>query len=100
VLPHYDVGPQVSNRLAFLPSEPARVEACKVGVRQLDDSVRERLPDVLLVLVEAVLGLKAQGQVTGQLMQQVACLKLFVLSLDVPPVVFERINLCAREMGA
>lgn len=63
--------------------------------------MRERLSDVLLVLVQAVLGLRAQGQITGQLVQQVACLKLFVLGLDafLEPAVFEQVNLCARELG-
>jgi hypothetical protein len=91
----------VSNKLNFLPSEPARVEQCRASVRNLADSVRERLSDVLLALVGAALGVQAQGQASGQLRQQVACLKLFVLGLDsyLDPTVFQQINLCARELG-
>lgn len=92
---------QVAQRLKFLPSEQARVETCRASIKQLNDSVRERLSDVLLALVEAVMGLRAQGHITQQLVQQVSCLKLFVLGLDafVSTEVFERINMCAREVG-
>lgn len=91
----------MAQRLKFLPSEQARVDNCRNSVRQLDDSVRERLSDVLLALVECVMALAVKGEATGQLMQQVACLKLFVLGLDafLEPTVFERINMCARELG-
>ena len=80
------------------------MDPCRASIRQLSDSVRERLPDVLLALVDAVAGLHAQGQVTQQLMQQVACLKLFVLGLEsvggsVGTEVFERINACTRALG-
>jgi hypothetical protein len=93
----------VSQRLKFLPSEEARISSCVSSVMQLQDSVRERLTDVLLALVESVMGLKVQGQVTGQLMQQVHCLKHFVLGVgsnsNLDAVVYERVNMCAREIG-
>lgn len=48
-----------------------------------------------------MLGLKAQGQVSPQLVQQVEALKVFVLGLSAPleTWVFERVSLCARELG-
>ncbi len=92
---------QVAQRLKFLPSEQARVETRRASIKQLNDSVRERLSDVLLALVDAVVGLRAQGHDLNQLATQVHCLKLFVLGLDafVSIEVFERINMCAREIG-
>lgn len=95
---------QVAQRLKFLPLEAVRVNPCVSSVQQLQDSVRDRLTDVLLALVDCVLGLRAQGQVSGQLMQQVQCLKHFVLGVSsgnnsLDAVVFQRINDCAREIG-
>lgn len=40
---------QVAGQLKFLPAVRERVEACKKLVRELDDSVKERLTDVLQV---------------------------------------------------
>jgi hypothetical protein len=90
-------------KLTFIPSEQARVGACKADVRQLDDAVGERLSDVLLAAAGAIrAAAAAAGQAPVQLRQRAACLKVFVLDLDprITPEVFERINTCARELGA
>lgn len=73
-------------------------------MKQLDDSVRERVSDVLEILAEAILQLKASGDQTMKnlLRERVACLKVFVLDLDpsITPAVYERINACVREFSS
>lgn len=92
---------QAANQLNFLPSERARIEVCKNEVKQLDDSVRERMSDVLEIVAEAIMQLKASSDNTmmSLLRERVACLKVFVLDLDpsITPAVYERMNACVRE---
>eukprot|EP00882_Tetradesmus_deserticola_P026811 GHRQ01029610.1.p1 GENE.GHRQ01029610.1~~GHRQ01029610.1.p1 ORF type:complete len:333 (+),score=103.79 GHRQ01029610.1:198-1196(+) len=94
---------QASNKLSFVPSERARIEVCKLEVRQLDDSVRERMSDVLEILAAAISKQRAStdSRVLSTLRERVACLKVFVLDLDpsITPQVYERINTCVREFS-
>lgn len=66
--------------------------------------MRERVSDVLEILAEAILQLKASGDQTMKnlLRERVACLKVFVLDLDpsITPAVYERINACVREFSS
>lgn len=92
---------QVALRLKFIPSEVQRVNSCVNLAQQLQDSVRERLTDVLLALVDSAMGLRAQqGTVSQQLRQMVQSLKQFVLGVgrSLDAVVFQRVNDCAREI--
>lgn len=99
----WDRALQVAAKLSFLPSERARIEVCKLEVRQLDEAVRERLSDVLSAVAECALRLRvnADGALVGLLRERVACLKVFVLDLDpsITPAVYERINACVREFA-
>lgn len=94
---------QTATKLNFLPNERARIEVCKKEVRQLDDSVRERMSDVLEVVAEAITQLKhsADNTMMSLLRERVACLKVFVLDLDpsITPAVYERMNACVREFA-
>lgn len=76
---------------------------CKLEVRQLDDSVRERMSDVLQILAAAISQAKSSpdSRMLSMLRERVACLKVFVLDLDpsITPQVYERINACVREFS-
>jgi hypothetical protein len=94
---------QASSKLSFIPTEKTRIEVCKLEVRQLDDSVRERMSDVLEILAAAISQQKAStdSRMLSMLKDRVACLKVFVLDLDpsITPHVYERINACVREFS-
>lgn len=94
---------QASSQLSFIPTEKARIEVCKLEVRQLDDSVRERMSDVLQILAAAISQAKSSpdSRMLSMLRERVACLKVFVLDLDpsITPQVYERINACVREFS-
>uniref|UniRef100_A0A383W7X6 Nuclear pore protein n=1 Tax=Tetradesmus obliquus TaxID=3088 RepID=A0A383W7X6_TETOB len=94
---------QASSQLSFIPTEKARIEVCKLEVRQLDDSVRERMSDVLQILAAAISQAKSSpdSHMLSMLRERVACLKVFVLDLDpsITPQVYERINACVREFS-
>eukprot|EP00879_Flechtneria_rotunda_P017063 GHRR01017870.1.p1 GENE.GHRR01017870.1~~GHRR01017870.1.p1 ORF type:complete len:730 (+),score=267.93 GHRR01017870.1:831-3020(+) len=94
---------QVAAKLIFLPSERARIDVCRLEVKQLDDSVRERMSDVLETVAQAILQLRANADHTmmSLLQERVACLKVFVLDLDptIAPTVYESINACVREFS-
>ncbi|WIA40389.1 hypothetical protein OEZ86_013750 [Tetradesmus obliquus] len=94
---------QASSQLSFIPTEKARIEVCKLEVRQLDDSVRERMSDVLQILAAAISQARSSpdSRMLSMLRERVACLKVFVLDLDpsITPQVYERINACVREFS-
>ena len=105
---------QEAARLSFVPDERARVEVCRREVRALDEAVRERLPDVLAALAEALLGARAEvaggtgglgpdAEVRlGPLRARAEALKAFVLAdLDpsIPPQVYARVNDVVRELS-
>ena len=105
---------QEAARLSFVPDERARVEVCRREARALGDAVRERLPDVLAALAEALLGAKAEvlGGAGGggpdadvrlaPLRSRAEALKAFVLAdLDpsIPPQVYARVNDVVRELN-
>jgi nuclear pore complex protein Nup93 len=105
---------QEAARLSFVPEERARVEVCRREVRALDEAVRERLPDVLACLAEALLGARAEVAAGGggagpdsevrlaPLRARAEALKAFVLAdLDpsIPPQVYARVNDVVRELS-
>lgn len=94
---------QTATKLSFLPTERARIDVCKLEVKQLDDSVRERISDVLEMVAEAIMQLKASADnpMMSLLRGRVACLKVFVLDLDpsITPAVYERMSACVREFA-
>lgn len=94
---------QDATKLTFLPTERARIDVCKLEVKQLDDSVRERMSDVLEIVAEGIMQLRnsADNTMLSLLRERVACLKVFVLDLDpsITPSVYERINACVREFA-
>lgn len=94
--------PQIVAQLSFIPSERARVEACKSEVRRLDDAVRQRLGDILEAAADALLGVRgrADAGMLGLLRERAECLKVFVLDLDpsITPTVYMHLNSCLRAM--
>lgn len=97
------VSMQDGARLPFLPSERSRIEVCKLEAKQLDDSVRERMSDVLELVTTSIMQLRATADsgTMGLLKERVACLKVFMLDLDpsITPAVYERMNACVREFS-
>jgi hypothetical protein len=89
-------------QLSFIPSERARVEACKAEVRRLDDAVRQRLGDVIEAAAGALLGVRARADagMLGLLRERAECLKVFVLDLDpsITPATFMHVNGCLRGL--
>ncbi|KAI8465435.1 MAG: Nup93/Nic96-domain-containing protein [Monoraphidium minutum] len=98
----WDAALQVLAQLSFIPSERARVEACKSEARRLDDAVRQRLGDVIEAAAAALLGVRGRGDagMLGLLRDRAECLKLFVLDLDpsVTPATFMHVNSCLRGL--
>lgn len=98
----WDEALQAASQLSFLPSERARVDACKAEVRRLDDAVRQRLGDVLEAAADALLGVRARADagMLALLRERAECLKVFVLDLDpsITPSVYMHLNSALRAM--
>lgn len=77
-IPLRAVRAQVLAQLSFVPSERARIEACKAEARRLDDAVRQRLGDVLEAAASALVGLRsrADSAMLGLLRERAECLKV------------------------
>jgi len=76
---------------------------CKLEAKQLNDSVRERMSDVLELVTTSIMQLRAAADsgTIGLLKERVACLKVFMLDLDpsITPAVYECMNACVREFS-